>query len=363
MIADATKLRDETGAVVNVTATMGKTSSMARSSVRGLAFDLRLVSSGLSTLKSEFGGLNPVFEATVGSMRILSGALSAGLGTISFMTRATYAVNQQFGSWSGLINSAGGALSTLTLGTAAFAVIAGGLIGISVGTWLGEMGTGITDMKNDIKDLNKELDAYKFRLLDLQDVQLGYREDQALLSMVIKQTEYAISQQGYATDLQSAQLAAAEEQTKRLAVTNAVLSYEIAQVGTSSGRTSNQIERYGIQIKEIETGAGEWLLNQPTAGFNPLLHLLGRAPPAQLGGEIARSGPIWAEAGEVVMQKEQIATMMQSGAGGVSVSISFPGAIISSGADLEGAIARGGRRAGDELLRALNMDRYRIKRR
>ena len=344
---------------------MGKTSDMSRNSVRGLAFDLRLVSSGLSVLKQEFGGFNPVVDAAIGGMRILSGALSAGLGTISFVSRATYAINQQFGGFSNMLTAAGGAMSTLTAGSAAFAVVVGAVIGLAMGSWIGETVTGINDMKNDVRDLNKEFDEYKFRLLGLQDVQAGYREDQALLNMVIQQTEYSIAQQGYATDLQAATLLAAQSQTKRLAMDNAGLAYEMAQVNTQAGGATRQIERYGIQIKSIETGAKEFLVNQPGAGFNPLMSLLGRGPGAQLGGEIGRTGPIWAEAGEVVMQKEQMATMMSRGGGGgaISVSISLPGAIINSGDDLESALARGGRRAGDELMRALDMDRYRIKRR
>jgi len=342
---------------------MGKTSDMSRSSVRGLAFDLRLVSSGLSVLKQEFGGFNPVIDATIGGMRVLSGALSAGLGTISFVSRATYAINQQFGGFANMVTAAGGAMSTLTVSSGAFAVVIGAILGLAVGSWIGETVSGINGMKNDIRDLNKELDEYKFRLLDLQDVQAGYREDQALLNMVIQQTEYSIAQQGYATELQAATLAAAQGQTKRLAADNAVLAYEMAQVNTQAGGATRQIERYGFQIKSIETGVKEILLGGGRRGPGGMQS--GNLPGGQLGGEVGRTGPVWAEAGEVIMQKEQMATMMSRGGGGgaISVSISLPGAIINSGDDLEGALARGGRRAGDELMRALDMDRYRIKRR
>jgi len=363
MISDSQQLNKEIVGMSSATTQMGKTSGSSRSSVRGLAFDLRLVSSGLSVLKTEFGGFSPVVDSAIGGMRILSGALSAGLGTISFVSRATESLNKEFGGLSGLLGSASGGMAKLTASGAAFGVIVGAVIGLSLGTWYGEWSTGIADMKSDVKDLNKELDAYKFRLLGLQDVQAGYREDQALLNMVIQQTEYSIGQQGYATELQSATLLAAQNQTKRLGVSNAVLAYELAQVDTKAGGATRQIERYGLEIKRIEVGAKEILLGGGRRGPGGMQS--GNLPGGKLGGEVGRTGPIWAEAGEVIMQKEQMATMMSQGGGGgaISVSISLPGAIINSGDDLEGALARGGRRAGSELMRALDMDRYRIQRR
>jgi len=366
IVTDAQQLQKETGAIISITAQMGRTSQLSRTAIRGLAFDLRLVSSGLSVLRTEFGGFNPVVDATVSGMRILSGALSAGLGTINFLTTSTRLINQEFGSFGGLIKAADDAMKTLTLGTAAFGVVVGAVIGIAAGTAWGEWKFGISRMKEEIRDLNVELEEYQYRMLNLQDVQSGFREDQAMLNMIIQSTEYAIEQQGYATEFQTAQLEAAQSQTRRLGVDQATLSYEMAKVQRETTLASNQIARYRIEIGAIERGVREAALTGwglfGGGGFVPQGRALG-VPGAQLTGEIGKTGMLWAEAGEVIMQKEQMATMMQNQGGNIQVSISFPGAVISSGPEMEAAIIRGGRRAGDELRQQMEMDRYRIKRR
>ena len=65
-----------------------------------------------------------------------------------------------------------------------------------------------------------------------------------------------------------------------------------------------------------------------------------------------RRGVVGVEAGEVIMQREQIATMMAGGGTGqISISISLAGANISGVRDLEGTLRRGGEAAREEIRR------------
>lgn len=368
IVSDAQRLQAETGANVKVTANLGESSKTASSSIRGLAFDLRLVSSGLTVLKQEFQGINPVVDEAISGFRILSAGFSAGLGTMSFLDRMTERFGKGIFSLSGITKVLGGDFNALSLGAKGLAVTVGIAAGIWAGTWIGEAVTGIKGMRTEIEGLNQDLQRFQYQMLGIQDVTLGYREDQAMLNMIITQTQYAIDQQGFATAQQTVIMESAQSQTKRLNADLAVTSYQMAQIQTQAGLATNQIGRYEIVIGDVERGAKEFMLGGflPRGGGFVPIGAAQNVPGTQLGGEIRKSGVIEAEAGEVVMQRGQLASMIQHGGGGgssISVSLTFPGAIFATEADIEEGLARGGRMAGEELRRSMEMDRYPISRR
>jgi len=364
IVADAQRLREEFGANVKVTAQMGRSSEVSRSSVRGLAFDLRLVSSGLSILQNELEGVNAGFDGTVRGLRVLSAGFSAALGTFSFMNRLT----NDFGDLSLTASSAVKFLKTnmdgLAVATKAAVWIFSALVAIQAGVFVFELVSGVGRLRDEIRDLNQELEIYELQLIAIQNQTVGLQEDQALLNFVISNTERAIEKQGYATAQQMAVLAAAKDQQQGLNNEMSRYQYLQAQITTPQTRAENQIRENELIIQRTQRAALDLLM--PDIGWRTTpLGAAGMAfPGAQLTGEVGRSGLVNVEAGEVIMQKEQMATMLQGGGGGnIAVSISFPGAVISSGEDMEGALRRGASAAGAELRRQMEMDRYRIKRR
>ena len=358
ILRDANRLQEELGLNTKVIAQFGRSSDASRGSIRGLAFDLRLISSGLSILVREFEDLNPALHATARGFRVVSAALSAGLGTWSALNRA----QDEFGDLTAIASSAVKVLRTdmVHLGLAAKAALGifALLIAIPAGVWAFELHSGISALKDEIKDLNRSLEVYELQLIAIQNQTIGLKEDQALLNYVLTSTERAIEKQGYATERQAAIVAAAKDQQRGLNVELSRFQYEEALFGTPRTRIANEIREYEIMIQRHQREALERIL--PGRGR------MGAAnyPTGQLGGEISKSGLVKVEAGEIIAQREQFTTMMQGGGSGdISVSVSFPGAIINSGADMESAIRRGGSAAGAEIRRQLEMDRYRISRR
>jgi len=246
-------------------------------------------------------------------------------------------------------------LSTaLSEGTAAghvFGVVIGAIIGLQVGTWIGEQITGISRWKNEIKDLESELQALAGDLrnvgVEMAALNVQSTQQQALIAAVKREIEMT----GDPTGMLTARLKALESQAADTAVSIAFTRSESAELGYEALKTEDKakdlvdaIEEVRRAAKEAWTGGGEY--RGAAAGYTPAVGQ------QQLGGEVRRGGVVGVEAGEVIMQREQIATMMAGGeTGQISISISLAGANISGVRDLEGTLRRGGEAAREEIRR------------
>lgn len=328
-----------------------------RSSIRRLALDLRMVSIGLSILKREYGGMHPVIDATITSLYTFSAVVSTVIGTIGIAQRLMGFLASETAAAAKVIIGA-------TIGLTGLAVIAGVIVGIGLGRWLGEQTSGIAGMRQEVRGLERDLQDLTSATRDLGVEQAALTAEGAAYSAQIRALKNEIEVQGYATDEQTARLKALEAGLTDVQIRSGFVRAEQSLLGFETTRTKDSIEDQREAIRDINRSMGEWL--GAATGLGRGLPQAGLAPPytgpprAQIGGEVRRGGIVGVEAGEVIMQREQAATMMagREGFGPISLSISLAGAHISGVSDLEGTLQRGGERAREEL-RKLNLQRHR----
>lgn len=296
-----------------------------------LAFDLRLVSGGLSILRSEFEGISPAMDAAIGSMRVLSAGFSAALGTWSFVNRAQEKFGKDILTVSRATQFLSADFGSLTLATQAAGIVFAGLVGIHAGTFFGEWLSGIRDMKNEVRELTQDLQNLEFQMLGLSDQSAMLKEEQAMLNMIIAEVERKIEKQGYATAEDTARLESAKDQLKGLGVYQSQLAFETARSTREQTILNNEMKRYEIMMGQIEKEA--------VGRFMPGFDFRGGFKPMPVGNQRAN---------------------MVSGPMGIQVAISLDGATIQTGEDLERALGRGGTEAGINIRREMELDRYRV---
>ena len=335
--------------VINKEAT--RQSQQYASSMRGLALDLRMMTIGLSVLKREFGGMSPALDSTIMGLYVFSAALSAGIGAMRLTDRLIATTTD---STSFLAKEFKHLSTALTTGTAAghvFGVVIGAIIGLQLGTWIGEQITPISRWKSEIKDLKLELQALQgdIRNLGVEMAALNVQSTQQQAQIAAVKRE--IEQTGDPTGMLTARLKALQSQAADTGVSLAFARAESAELGYEALKGTDSMEDYREAIDEVRKSAAEvWFgggeYRGAAAGYTP------DVGQQQLGGEVRRGGVVGVEAGEVIMQREQVATMMAGGGPGqISISISLAGANISGVRDLEDTLRRGGEAAREEIRR------------
>jgi len=338
--------------VINKEAT--RQSQQYASSMRGLALDLRMMTIGLSVLRREFGGLSPALDSTIMGLYVFSAALSAGIGAMRLTDRLMAATTDKTSFLAKEFAHLTTALKTGSASGIAFAAVVGGIIGLQLGTWIGEQITPISRWKSEIKDLEVELRALQGDIRNLGVEMAALNVQSAQQQAQIAAVKREIKMTGDPTGMLVAQLKALESQAADTGVSLGFAREESARLGFEALQDTDSMEDYREAIDEVRKGAKEIWFGPPLPGPGG-----GRqvwpgafAPGAQLGGEVRRRGVVGMEAGEVIMQREQVATMMAGGGPGqISISISLAGANISGVQDLEGTLRRGGEAAREEIRR------------
>jgi len=321
------------------------------SSMRGLALDLRMMTIGLSVLKREFGGLSPALDSTIMGLYVFSAALSAGIGAMRLTDRLIATTTDKTSFLAKEFKHLSTALTTGTTAGHAFGVVVGAIIGLQLGTWIGEQITPISRWKSEIKDLNLELQALQgdIRNLGVEMAALNVQSAQQQAQMAAVKRE--IEMTGDPTGMLTARLKALQSQAADTGVSLGFARVESAKLGFEATQTTDNMEDLGEAVEEVRKGAREFWFGGgeyrgAAAGYAP------DVGQQQLGGEVRRGGVVGVEAGEVIMQREQVATMMAGGGPGqISISISLAGANISGVQDLEGTLRRGGEAAREEIRR------------
>ncbi|GAH55555.1 unnamed protein product [marine sediment metagenome] len=174
----------------------------------------------------------------------------------------------------------------------------------------------------------------------------------AALSARIRATKREIEMTGDPTGMLDAQLKSLQATYEDVGISQAFLRAEQSMTTLGIQKGTDTIEDYKEMIEEANQAAisGAFGAFAPPGGQQ--VWPGGFIPEQQLGGEVRRGGVVGVEAGEVIMQREQVATMMAGGgAGQISISISLAGANISGVQDLEGTLRRGGEAAREEIRR------------
>lgn len=322
------------------------------SSMRGLALDLRMMTIGLAVLKREFGGLSPALDSTIMGLYVFSAALSAGIGAMRLTDRLVATMTDKTSFLAKEFKHLSTALSEGTAAGHVFGAVIGAIIGLQLGTWIGEQITPISRWKSEIKDLELELQALQGDIRNL-GVEMGAlnvqsAQQQAQIAAVKREIEMT----GDPTGMLTARLEALQSQAADTGVSLGFARAESARLGFEALQGTDSMEDYREAIDEVRRSAKEFWFTGPPSGAAGMGYAA--APRQQLGGLVRHGGIVGVEAGEVIMQREQVATMMAAGGEGfgqISISISLAGANISGVQDLEGTLRRGGEAAREEIRR------------
>ncbi|MCW3988459.1 MAG: hypothetical protein NWE88_00095 [Candidatus Bathyarchaeota archaeon] len=322
-------------------------------SMRRLSMDLRMMSIGLRILRNEFGGINPIVDIGISGLYQLAAAGSVLVGGYGILTRATKTLRQ----------AAGGAATNMAALRVALAATAGGvlivasaigvLLALAIGQWIYAQESGIADLNKEIKGLEEGLKDLQGEMRNLGVEQAALTAQGAALSASIRATKREIEQTGDPTGMLTSRLESLESTLEDVRVTEGYLRAEGAMTRLGIAMDTDAIKDKKEAIEDANRVAlaavfGGQGLPSGAVGmtYDPDIGQ------QQLGGEVRRRGVVGVEAGEVIMQREQFATMMAGGGTGqISISISLAGANISGVQDLEGTLRRGGEAAREEIRR------------
>lgn len=334
--------------VVNREATRG--AQQYAYSMRRLALDLRLMSIGLRILRTEFGGINPVIDIGISGLYQLAAAGSVLIGTYGVLTRSMETFRRAAGGAATNMAALQVALTATAGGVYIVAAAIGGLLAIGIGQWIYAQRSGIADLKNEIEGLEESLKDLQGEMRNLGVEQAALTAQGAALSARIRATKREIELTGDPTGRLAAQLKSLEATYTDVGISQGFLRAEQALTRYETEKTTDAIEDSKEAIEEANRAAISGVLAAPPSGATGMyVPAVGQQ---QLGGEVRRRGVVGVEAGEVIMQREQVATMMAGGGPGqISISISLAGANISGVQDLEGTLRRGGEAAREEIRR------------
>lgn len=337
--------------VVNREATRG--SQQYAYSIRRLALDLRMMSIGLRILRTEFGGINPVIDIGITGLYQFAAAGSVLIGTYGVLTRSMETFRRAAGGAATNMIALQVALTATAGGVYIVAAAIGGLLALGLAQWIYAQRSGIADLKNEIKGLEEGLKDLQGEMRNLGVEQAALTAQGAALSARIRATKREIELTGDPTGRLAAQLKSLEATYTDVGISQGFLRAEQALTRFETEKTTDAIEdsREAIEEANRVAIAGVFgVFGAPPGGQQ--VWPGGFIPEQQLGGEVRRRGVVGVEAGEVIMQREQVAAMMAGGGPGqISISISLAGANISGVQDLEGSLRRGGEAAREEIRR------------
>ena len=337
--------------VINREATRG--AQQYAYSMRRLALDLRMMSIGLRILRTEFGGLNPVIDIGITGLYQLAAAGSVLIGTYGVLTRSMKTFRQAAGGAATNMAALQVALTATAGGVYVVAVVIGSLIALGLAQWVYAQRSGIADLKNEIKGLEEALKDLQGEMRNLGVEQSALTAQGAALSARIRATKREIEMTGDPTGMLDAQLKSLQATYEDVGISQGFLRAESALTRSEIEKNTDATEDSREAIEEINRVAIAGALGGQ--GFPSGVAGMAYAPAVgqqQLGGEVRRRGIVGVEAGEVIMQREQVAMMMAGGGQGqISISISLAGANISGVQDLEGTLRRGGEAAREEIRR------------
>jgi hypothetical protein len=321
-------------------------------SMRRLSMNLRMLSIGLRILRNEFGGINPVIDVGIDTLYRASAAGSVLVASYGILKNGLDSIKE----------AAGGTTTTLQALTIGFWATAGGiwvvgaalgvLAALLIGQALFEYTGGITNLKQEIKGLEEGLKDLQGEMRNLGVEQGALTAQGAMLSARIRATKLEIERSGDPTGMLTSSLESLQATLEDVGVAEGFLRAEGAQTRLEMLKDKDAAEDLKEMIEEGTEAAKEALFGGLTPSGAPSAPYVPAVGRQQLGGEVRRGGVVGVEAGEVIMQREQVATMMAGGGTGqISISISLAGANISGVRDLEGTLRRGGEAAREEIRR------------
>lgn len=322
-------------------------------SMRRLSMDLRMLSIGLRILRNEFGGINPIVDIGISGLYQLAAAGSVLVASYGIATRATKALRAAAGGAATNMAALQVALMATAGGVLIVASAIGILLALGIGQWVYAQESGIASLKKEIKGLEEGLKDLQGEMRNLGVEQSALTAQGAALSARIRATKREIELTGDPTGMLTSSLESLQATFEDVGISQGFLRAEQALTRSETEKNTDATEDYREAIEEANRVAiaGVFgVFGAPPGGQQ--VWPGGFIPEQQLGGEVRRGGIVGVEAGEVIMQREQVAMMMTGGGPGqISISISLAGANISGVQDLEGTLRRGGEAAREEIRR------------
>jgi len=339
---------------INVNQAAARQTGLYSYSLRRVALDLRMMAIGLRILRQEYGGISPVVDVMISGLYQVSAVGAVLIGGFGLASNSLAAFRKVAGDASTNME----ALKTVIYATAGGVYVAaaafGVLLAIGAAQWTYGFISGIAALNKEIKRLEEGLKDVQSEIRNI-GVEEGYLSAQsAALSAQIKGLEREIDLQGYATDDQTARLKSLQSTFDGVSVSMGYARAESAMYRADLIKDTDSVEDLKEMIEEANKAALRGVFGGgPTRGPQGGLSGAFAPPPgAQMGGLVRKRGIVGVEAGEVIMQREQVAMMMAgrgADGGAISVTISLAGANISGVQDLEGTLRRGGEAARDEI--------------
>ena len=350
---------------VEATADLRKQTMMAGMQTRRLALDLRMLSIGLSMVERNIGETSPAISSMISGIQLASGAVSVIVAGASLLTRGMTYVRggaKATGSEVGLLGTlaAKTGLSTMGLATALTLATAAGVAAYQM-TF--DAVSGIKGLRAETRALKLDLEGLTLAMTGLKTEQASVTAEQRKYRFIIESTKRAMDEGTLSTEEGERLLEVYEAAAKQAGMEAMRLGWRLADEGAMAARSSAQIEQYNFQIKEAQRAPGRafstWW-QRTTAGARPggmpIPLPPGGVPGAQGGGMVRQTGLIFAHAGELMLQPEQITQAVEVAAGGpvyVPVNISLAGANITGIGDFIEALGRAGDEAGSRARRQL----------
>ena len=342
---------------------LNKANQSASRGMRRLALDLRLVSSSLRYIVREMNLQDTAVGKVVSGLGIMTSVLTLVISATNAWNAILGALNIKVFTFAAFMTAAKAAVvSFLTAIAPLLAVIIAITLAWYAFNYAFESTTGITDMRAEIKNLEEDLKdlASQMRNVRVEQAALNVSSaalaaEQAALTAQFKQG--MITEEEYERKIAviTVTQAAHAAQSAENATQQAYLNFETTKGKDTQEDLKKAIEdvneagrkgvsgmfgggvgsTIGIQNLQKRAGMGIqqlWQALQASVFF----------PTFQQGGTIARTGPIFAHAGESIIPRGE-------SMGGINITISLAGAQIYGREGLEEALESGGARVKKQL--------------
>ena len=334
-------------------------------SLRRVALDLRMMAIGLRILRQEYGGISPVVDVAITALYQFSAVGAVLIGGFGLASNSMAAFRRAAGDAKTNMDALRHVVAATAFGVPVLGIAFAALAAVISFQWAYNVASGIGAITKEVKRLEEGLKDVQGELRNLS-VEEGYLNAQsAALSAQIADLERVIDLQGFATDEQTARLKSLKATLADVGVTMGYAQAESAMYRADIVQTTDSIADLKEMAQEANKAVIQFIFGGGGRGPGGAARAPGvgggAIPEQQLGGRVRKRGAVSVEPGEVIMQREQVATMMaggQGGEGGISVTISLAGANINGVKDLEGTLRRGGEAATEEIRR-LNLLRRR----
>ncbi len=331
-------------------------------SLRRVALDLRMMAIGLRILRQEYGGISPVVDVMITGLYQASAVGAVLIGGFGLMSNSLAAFRKAAGDAKTNMDALRHVVAATAFGVPVLGIALAALSAIISFQWAYNVASGIAEINKEVKRLEEGLKDVQGELRNLGVEESYLSAQSAALSAQIKDLERVIDLQGFTTDAQKARLKSLQATFEDVGVSMGYAQAESARYRADIAQTTDTVKDLKEMTEEANKAVIQGLFGG--GGRGPGVVVSGQSPAIpeeQLGGHVRKRGAVSVEPGEVIMQREQVATMMaggQGGGGGISVTISLAGANINGVKDLEGTLRRGGEAATEEIRR-LNLLRRR----